>query len=224
MSKKEETKKTAETSAAEESSKAAAPKATRGTGKKIKYGSMSMGIVIVVIAIVVLLNLMCGLVVKRYPVKLDLTSDNRYDLSDESIDALKSLEKDVDIVVTCPESDFEGLSNQYKAINNARQEAIYQNQQSTSNKNSIASKSQDTKTYNEQVLGLKYNEDGSIKNPYQAEQKPAEAAPAENVITCEDGLAPDANGCCTGEIYTDMGEQGFNCCPQSGGDCFPPIL
>ena len=115
-------------------------------------------------------------------------------------------------------------SNQYKAINNARQEAIYQNQQSTSNKNSIASKSQDTKTYNEQVLGLKYNEDGSIKNPYQAEQKPAEAAPAENVITCEDGLAPDANGCCTGEIYTDMGEQGFNCCPQSGGDCFPPIL
>ena len=88
MSKKEETKKTAETSAAEESSKAAAPKATRGTGKKIKYGSMSMGIVIVVIAIVVLLNLMCGLVVKRYPVKLDLTSDNRYDLSDESIDAL----------------------------------------------------------------------------------------------------------------------------------------
>lgn len=104
MSKKEETKKTAETSAAEESSKAAAPKATRGTGKKIKYGSMSMGIVIVVIAIVVLLNLMCGLVVKRYPVKLDLTSDNRYDLSDESIDALKSLEKDVDIVVTCPEN------------------------------------------------------------------------------------------------------------------------
>lgn len=116
MSKKEETKKTAETSAAEESSKAAAPKATRGTGKKIKYGSMSMGIVIVVIAIVVLLNLMCGLVVKRYPVKLDLTSDNRYDLSDESIDALKSLEKDVDIVVTCPENDFEGLSNQYKAM------------------------------------------------------------------------------------------------------------
>ena len=115
MSKKEETKKTAETSAAEESSKAAAPKATRGTGKKIKYGSMSMGIVIVVIAIVVLLNLMCGLVVKRYPVKLDLTSDKRYDLTDESIDVLKKLEKDVDIVVTCPESDFEGMSNQYKA-------------------------------------------------------------------------------------------------------------
>ena len=116
MSKKEETKKKSESSAAEESSRADAPKATRGTGKKIKYGSMSMGIVIVVIAIVVLLNLMCGLVVKRYPVKLDLTGDNRYDLSEESIDALKNLEKDVDIVVTCPESDFEGLSNSYRSM------------------------------------------------------------------------------------------------------------
>ena len=115
-------------------------------------------------------------------------------------------------------------ASNYQAINNARQEAIYQNQQSTTNKNSIASKSQDTKTYNEQVLGLKYNEDGSIKNPYQSEKAPAAVETVENVITCEDGLAPDANGCCTGEIYTDMGEQGFNCCPQTGGDCFPPIL
>ena len=122
-------------------------------------------------------------------------------------------------------------SNQYKAINNARQEAIYQNQQSTSNANSVANTKSNpaagvyTKDYNEQVLGLKYNEDGSIKDPYVSEKKPEPvAAPVENVITCEDGLAPDANGCCTGEIYTDMGEQGFNCCPQSGGDCFPPIL
>lgn len=116
-------------------------------------------------------------------------------------------------------------SSNYQAINNARQEAIYQNQQDPNNKNSVASKSTDTKTYNEQVLGLKYNEDGSIKDPYKKESAPA-AAPATstNVITCEDGLAPDANGCCTGEIYTDMGEQGFNCCPQSGGDCFPPIV
>ncbi len=116
-------------------------------------------------------------------------------------------------------------SSNYQAINNARQEAIYQNQQDPNNKNSVASKNTDTKTYNEQVLGLKYNEDGSIKDPYKKESAPAaEPATSTNVITCEDGLAPDANGCCTGEIYTDMGEQGFNCCPQSGGDCFPPIV
>lgn len=113
-------------------------------------------------------------------------------------------------------------SGQYTAINNARQAAIYQNQQDANNSNSIASKSTDTKSYNENVLGLKYNEDGSIQNPFQATKKEADTAQA--VITCEDGTAPDANGCCTGEIYTDMGDQGFNCCPETGGDCFPPIL
>ena len=113
-------------------------------------------------------------------------------------------------------------SGQYTAINNARQAAIYQNQQDVNNSNSIASKSTDTKSYNENVLGLKYNEDGSIQNPFQAAKKEEDTAQA--VITCEDGTAPDANGCCTGEIYTDMGDQGFNCCPETGGDCFPPIL
>ena len=46
----------------------------------------------------------------------------------------------------------------------------------------------------------------------------------ENMPMCPDGTAPDVNGCCTGEVYTDMGEMGFNCCPESGGDCFPPLF
>lgn len=41
--------------------------------------------------------------------------------------------------------------------------------------------------------------------------------------TCVDGSVPDKNGCCTGEVYTDMGDLGYNCCPESGGDCFPPL-
>lgn len=115
-------------------------------------------------------------------------------------------------------------SSQYKAINNAKQDALYQNQQSSQNKNSVAYISdQGQQAYNEQVLGLTYNEEtGAIENPFNKPDAPeAEAAP---VLTCEDGNPPDANGCCAGEIYTDMGEQGFNCCPEAGGDCFPPIL
>lgn len=45
----------------------------------------------------------------------------------------------------------------------------------------------------------------------------------ESAVKCLDGAFPDKNGCCTGEVYTDMGDLGFNCCPTSGGDCFPPI-
>ena len=105
----------------------------------------------------------------------------------------------------------------------AKQEQVWQNQQDSSNKESIAYISnQGQQAYNEQVLGLKYNEEtGAIQNPFESK----ESAPEEvvEVLTCEDGSLPDGNGCCAGEIYTDMGDQGFNCCPETGGDCFPPI-
>ena len=114
-------------------------------------------------------------------------------------------------------------SSNYQAINNAKQEAVYQNQQSSSNANSIISTGgKGSQSYNEQVLGLKYNDNGSIENPFKKPE--STPAPTESLIKCEDGTNPDSNGCCTGEIYTDMGDQGFNCCPETGGDCFPPIL
>lgn len=78
-----------------------------GTGKKIKHGSMSLVIIALVAAIVVLINIMAGYMEKRTPLKLDLTADNRYELSDESINFLKNdLDQDVDIIVTCPKETF----------------------------------------------------------------------------------------------------------------------
>ena len=108
----------------------------------------------------------------------------------------------------------------YDAINNAKQKAVFENQQQQMENKTP----QGSQAYNEQVLGLKYNEDGSIQNPFK---KTASAAPAPatevSVVTCDGGANPDANGCCPGETYTDMGDAGFNCCPDAGGDCFPPI-
>lgn len=79
-----------------------------------------------------------------------------------------------------------------------------------------------TKAYNTEILGLTYDDEGNIENPFGSHA----AAPfmEEETVTCDDGNAPDENGCCTGETYTDMGEAGFNCCPDAGGDCFPPIV
>ena len=76
--------------------------------------------------------------------------------------------------------------------------------------------------YLQEVVGVQYNEDGTVKNPYEKSSTSNEPATAQ--ILCEGDVAPDANGCCPGEVYTDMGEQGFNCCPTGGGDCFPPII
>ena len=76
------------------------------------------------------------------------------------------------------------------------------------------------KKYNTEVLGLTYDEDGNIENPFTTSKN---AQIVDEGLTCEDGSAPDANGCCAGETFTDMGEDGWNCCPDAGGDCFPPI-
>lgn len=79
--------------------------------KKVKYGSMSLIVMVLVVAIVVILNIMSGYLAKRTPLKLDLTADNRYELSEETIDYLKNkLDKDVEIVVTCPRDEFEEIS------------------------------------------------------------------------------------------------------------------
>lgn len=124
----------------------------------------------------------------------------------------------------------------YQAISNAQQDALYKDQQTQFQNNYTVQSSGKSGTitgltgisgnqaYNEDILGLTYDDTGAIQNPFIETATEEEAAVTETVVTCPDGGAPDANGCCAGEIYTDMGEQGFNCCPESGGDCFPPIL
>jgi uncharacterized Zn-finger protein len=76
----------------------------------------------------------------------------------------------------------------------------------------------------QEIIGVQYNDDGTVQNPFNQPEAPAEVEEVVEQIMCEGNIAPDANGCCPGEIYTDMGEQGFNCCPEAGGDCFPPII
>ena len=124
----------------------------------------------------------------------------------------------------------------YQAINNARQDAYYQNQLDTFSDTYGTVTPKQTSTgqiggltgiqgdedYNKNILGLTYEGD-VIQNPF-VETTTETAETVTNVITCEGGALPDEYGCCPGEIYTDMGEQGFNCCPETGGDCFPPIL
>ena len=112
----------------------------------------------------------------------------------------------------------------YQAISNAQQDAYYQNQQQVFRKTYGTAGNQtpqQQQAYNEDILGLTYDGD-AIQNPF-VETATEEEAATTAVITCEGGVAPDEYGCCPGEIYTDMGEQGFNCCPEAGGDCFPPI-
>lgn len=82
--------------------------------KKLKFGSMSIVVIVLVIAIVIVLNLICGLLMERYPIKIDLTPDNRYELTDESIEAVKAIDKDIEITVTMTKEDFSYMSQTYE--------------------------------------------------------------------------------------------------------------
>ncbi|MBQ3856016.1 MAG: hypothetical protein II762_04945, partial [Ruminococcus sp.] len=79
--------------------------------RKLKYGTMFYIIIALVIAVVVILNIMVNIFAKRSPIKIDITPDNRYELTDESVNAVKALDKDVDIVVTRERDYFEALGN-----------------------------------------------------------------------------------------------------------------
>lgn len=84
--------------------------------KKFKYGSMSVVVIVLVIVLVIIVNLICSMISKRSPIKIDLTADNRYELSDESVYAIKNLKGDVEITVTFPKSDFASIGAYYQQM------------------------------------------------------------------------------------------------------------
>ncbi len=87
--------------------------AVKNAHRKLKYGSMSLVVLALVIVAVVLINIMAGYMAKRTPMKIDLTQDKRYELSDETIDYLKNkLDKEVNILVTCPKENFAAIGYQ----------------------------------------------------------------------------------------------------------------
>ena len=45
-----------------------------------------------------------------------------------------------------------------------------------------------------------------------------------DVGLCADGSQPNKFGCCGDEVFKDLGNTVFACCPKEGvGDCFPPL-
>ena len=89
-------------------------KPASGFRKKLKYGSMFYIVIALVVAIVVVLNIMVSVIGKRSPMKIDLTPDDRFELSDESIEAVKNINKDVTITVTAKRDYFDALASYWR--------------------------------------------------------------------------------------------------------------
>lgn len=74
--------------------------------RKLKYGLVSTVIVIVFIAVVVVLNVVADILTERKNLKLDLTDEKYYEVSQETIDYLAEIDTEVEIAVMAEENDF----------------------------------------------------------------------------------------------------------------------
>lgn len=81
--------------------------------KKLKYGSAATAITVLVIAAVVLVNVIVSLVGERTNLTVDLTSDSVFEISQESIDYISSINQDVEIVTMADESVFRDSGSVY---------------------------------------------------------------------------------------------------------------
>ena len=76
------------------------------TNRKLRIGTTATAFTAIVVAVVVVLNVVCGLLADRFPWTLDLTEEKTYSLSDESIAVAESIKSEIEIVVLYSEDSF----------------------------------------------------------------------------------------------------------------------
>ena len=73
---------------------------------RLRMGSFATALTVVFIAVLIILNMIVSAISERFPVQLDLTTGKIYELSDETIEYLRTVEKDVNIYVLATEASF----------------------------------------------------------------------------------------------------------------------
>jgi len=83
------------------------------SNRKFRYGSFATAFTAAFLAIIVLLNVILSVVVEKFPINIDLTENSVFMLTDDSIDYLKTLDKDVTITVLADEKTFTSYGGYY---------------------------------------------------------------------------------------------------------------
>ena len=122
-----ETQETAASAADNKSEKSPKPGKPKKSGgfkafmksRKAKHGSMAVVIIAVVIAVTIVLNIVCGLLVDRFPnLKLDLTANGAFELQSDTVDYVQNLDDDVEIHVLSARSSFENNGTYFVQASN----------------------------------------------------------------------------------------------------------
>lgn len=81
--------------------------------KKFKYGTVATVITVIVVAVIVLANVIISMIGNKTNLKIDLTPDSIFEISDVSKDYLKTINQDIEIVAFIDELVFQTSENIY---------------------------------------------------------------------------------------------------------------
>lgn len=91
--------------------------------KKFRYGSVSLGITIVIIAAVILLNAIVTALTGKFGWYIDMTPEHRFTLSQDAIDLLDEkmdTSREVEIILCAPEDEMEAYAPQLDVLETIR--------------------------------------------------------------------------------------------------------
>ena len=83
--------------------------------RKLKFGAAATVVTVFVIAAIVFVNLIAGILTEKKGFKLDLTSQKYFDVSQDTIDYIRNIDKDVEIAVMSEKDKLEG-NTYYKMV------------------------------------------------------------------------------------------------------------
>ena len=72
---------------------------------KFKYGASATAFTAIVIVAIILVNLLASVVTDRFNLKADMTADQRYDISDATVEMLQNVQNDITIYMLAPRAD-----------------------------------------------------------------------------------------------------------------------
>lgn len=99
--------------------------------KKLKHGTMATVLTVVFVAVLVLVNVVATSVFEKFPLTIDMTSDDSYTISDETADYIKNVEKKIKITVLSEESEFTSASKFIRQANEILQNIAKSNKNIT---------------------------------------------------------------------------------------------
>lgn len=85
--------------------------------RRFKHGTLATVMTIGLVAVVVLVNVIFSMLAARFPMDVDLTTNKIFEVSDQTIDYLKKLDKKVSVTVLATEEEFSGNNTYYNQAN-----------------------------------------------------------------------------------------------------------